>query len=98
MTARAFVAERLARAGEGRLRLRAELERRGAPAAAIAAALADLPDDDLETAREAAAKWSRSRTRRDPASLARHLAGKGFSRRSIGVLLGELGVEDPVDS
>ena len=80
--ARGFVAHRLEKGGEGRLRLKAELVRRGASEEAIAAALAEVPEDDLEAAREAAAKWARSH-KPDPAALARHLARKGFSRRAI---------------
>ena len=81
-TARDFVAHRLEQKSEGRLRLKAELVRRGASEEAVAAALAEIPEDDLEAAREAAAQWSRSH-RPDPAALARHLARKGFSRRAI---------------
>lgn len=80
--ARDFVAHRLERQGEGRLRLKAELVRRGASEEAVAAALAEVPEDDLAPAREAAEKWARSH-RPDPAALARHLARKGFSRRAI---------------
>lgn len=89
-TARSFLVQRLARGGEGKLKLKAELERRGASSSAVAAALAEIPEDDLEPAREAAAKWSR-RGKSDPAALARHLAAKGFSRRAIGVAVRELG-------
>jgi len=89
-TARSFVAQRLARGAEGKLKLKAELERRGASSAAVTAALIEIPDDDLEAARQAAAKWSR-RGKSDPAALARHLAAKGFSRRAIGVVVRELG-------
>jgi regulatory protein len=80
--ARDFVAHRLEQKAEGRLRLKAELIRRGASEEAVAAALAEVPEDDLEAAREAAETWSRSH-RPDPAALARHLARKGFSRRAI---------------
>jgi regulatory protein len=80
--ARDFVAHRLEQKAEGRLRLQAELVRRGASEEAVAAALAEVPADDLEAAREAAERWSRSH-RPDPAGLARHLARKGFSRRAI---------------
>jgi regulatory protein len=84
-----FVAHRRERGGEGRLRLRAELVRRGAAAAAIDAALAGLDDeDDLEAARAAAARWDRG-ARKDPAALARHLARKGFSSRAIVAVLKE---------
>jgi len=81
-TARDFVAHRLERQSEGHLRLKAELIRRGASEEAVAAALAEVPEDDLEAAGEAAQKWARSH-RHDPAALARHLARKGFSRRAI---------------
>lgn len=82
-TARVFVESRQARGGEGRTRLRAELQRRGAPEDAIAAALAELtPEDDLPAAREAAQAWLR-RGGQDPRALARHLERKGFSRRAI---------------
>jgi len=83
--ARGLVASRLARGAEGRPRLRAELERRGAPPAAVAAALDELPDDDLPAARDAARRWHG----KSAAALARHLARKGFSRRAIFAVLKE---------
>lgn len=87
-TAVAFVEQRLSRGSEGRLRLKAELEKRGAPREAIDAALATLvPEDDLEPAREAADRWARLHPRGKPASLAQHLARKGFSRRAIFAVL-----------
>ena len=87
-TAADFVAHRRERGGEGRLRLRAELVRRGARPEAIDAALAGLnEDDDLEAARKAYAVASRFK--QDPAALARHLARKGFSRRAILAVLHE---------
>jgi regulatory protein len=88
-TALAFVEQRLERSSEGRLRLKAELEKRGAPAEAVAEALAVLPKDDLEPAREAAARWARLHPRGKPAALAQHLARKGFSRRAIFAVLNE---------
>jgi regulatory protein len=92
-TARDFVEHRRETHGEGRRRLAAELARRGAPAAAVDEALADLtPDDDLAAAREAAAVWAR-RGGVDPRALARHLERKGFSRRAIVTLLNEHGGE-----
>lgn len=91
-TAAGFVEQRLARhAGnaEGRLRLKAELEKRGAAPAAVESALAGLPDDDLEPARQAAERWSRLHPRGKGSSLAQHLARKGFSRRAIFAVLTE---------
>jgi len=88
-TARAFVAGRQSRGGEGRSRLKAELAKRGAAGEAIESALADLtPDDDLAAAREAAAKWARG-GRSDLQALARHLQRKGFSPRAIVAALNE---------
>jgi len=86
-TAVAFVEQRLSRSSEGRLRLRAELEKRGAPAEAIEEAVAAVPEDDVEPAREAAERWQRLHPRGEPAALARHLARKGFSRRAIFAVL-----------
>jgi regulatory protein len=81
--ARGFVASRLARGALGRERLRAELAQRGAPPDAIAAALAELPTDEVPAARAAAARWRG----RSPQALARHLAAKGFSRHAIFAVL-----------
>ena len=97
--ARGLVASRLARDGEGRNRLRAELERRGAAAAAVTAALDELPDDDLPAAAAAARRWQgagggRGRTAE---ALARHLARKGFSRRAIFAVLKERPAGDSVE-
>ena len=86
-TAVAFVEHRLSRNNEGRLRLRAELEKRGAPADAVEEALAAVPEDDLEPTREAAERWRRLHPRGKPAALAQHLARKGFSRRAIFAVL-----------
>ena len=87
-TAVDFIAHRRQRGGEGLLRLRAELVRRGAPADAVEAALAGLDaEDDLAAALAAAERWAGGKTgsarRDDAAALARHLARKGFSRRAI---------------
>ena len=86
--AASFVGSRLARGPEGRTRLRSELQKRGADPAAAAEALAEMPDDDLPAAREAADAWDR-KGGKDPMALARHLARKGFSRRAIFALLKE---------
>ena len=83
--ARGLVAARLARGGLGRDRLRADLERRGAAPAAVAAALDELPADELPAAREAASRWHG----KNDAALARHLARKGFTRRAIFAVLKE---------
>ena len=86
-TAIAFVEHRLESKAEGRLRLRAELEKRGAAPDAVEEALAAVPEDDLEPAREAAERWQRLHPRGEPAALARHLARKGFSHRAIFAVL-----------
>jgi regulatory protein len=86
--ARSFAATRLAR-GEGRARLRAELARRGAAPAAVAAVLDELPEDDLPAARLAAGRWRPAGHAAAREALARHLARKGFSRRAIFAVLNE---------
>ena len=92
-TAARFVEGRLER-GEGRARLKAELLKRGASGEAVDGALADLPEDDLPAAREAAERWAR-KGGTDPSALARHLARKGFSQRAIvAVLKSRPGGED----
>jgi regulatory protein len=92
-TAAGFVAHRRERGGEGKLRLRAELQKRGAAAEAIDEALSGLgEEDDLAAARDAAERWSRGgRAGKgdDPLALARHLARKGFPRHAIVALLQE---------
>jgi SOS response regulatory protein OraA/RecX len=85
--ARDFVESRAPK-GEGRARLRAELLKRGADDDAIDGVLAELPDDDLPAAREAAAKWER-KGGTDTVALARHLERKGFSRRAIVAVLND---------
>ncbi|HYH47247.1 MAG TPA: regulatory protein RecX [Thermoanaerobaculia bacterium] len=104
-TAAAFVAHRQERRGEGRHRLRAELQRRGAGPEAIDQALAQLPDDDLDQAREAAGQWSRRRagsegleSDKNRAALARHLERRGFSRRAIVAVLNAAGAEPEEDA
>ena len=95
--AKEFVSSRLGKGALGRARLSAELEERGAAPEAIAAALAELPEDDLPAAREAAARYVRSQRgggRADRGALARHLSRKGFSRRAIVALLRETGSDD----
>ena len=94
-TAADFVAHREAR-NEGRQRLKAELLRRGADPAAISDALADLPEDDLPQAREAARTWWARRSgggKNASAALARHLERRGFTRRAIFAVLTEAGAE-----
>jgi len=96
-TARELIRGRLARAPVGRLKLRADLVRRGVAKEIIDEALeAMTPDDDLELVREAAERWRRARERpargaeRNRAALGRHLAGRGFSRRGIFTVLHEI--------
>lgn len=96
-TAAEFVRGRLARAPEGRRRLRAELSRRGVVGDVITEVLeVETEDDDRDLARAAAERWRRTRSRpgRAPdlekAALARHLAGRGFSERAVYSVLDEL--------
>ncbi len=96
-TAGEFVRSRLARAPEGRRRLRAELARRGVASEIITEVLeAETDDDDRDLARAAAERWRRTRSRpgRAPdlekAALARHLAGRGFSKRAVYAVLEEM--------
>jgi regulatory protein len=98
-TARELVAERRERRGWGLVRLRAELARRGAPAAAIDAALAGLATaDDLALARVAAERWGRRgggpAGPARAAALGRHLARKGFSHHAILAVLAEAGAAE----
>ncbi len=103
-TAVAFVEKRLERGAEGKLRLKAELVKRGAPSEAISEAFEALavlaPDDDRAPAREAAERWFRLHPRgprEDTAALARHLARKGFSRRAIVAALNERPGQEGLD-
>ena len=92
--ARALAAGPLSRRGYGPLRMRAELERRGAPAEEAAAAVAaTFVDGEEEAARRVAERWlSRRPTSR--AALARHLDRKGFSTGTVLRLARELVTED----
>lgn len=88
-----FVEQR--RGGEGARRVRAELARRGAPAAAIASAIAaNLPADDRDAAL-AAARRLPARRQADGAAVARFLDRKGFSSHAILHALRELGAPEP---
>ncbi len=96
-TAGEFVRTRLARAPEGRRRLRAELGRRGVASEVIRETLEEeTDDDDRDLARQAAERWQRTRSRPgrsanlERAALARHLAGRGFSERAVYSVLEEL--------
>ncbi|HVF58628.1 MAG TPA: regulatory protein RecX [Thermoanaerobaculia bacterium] len=92
--ARGFAAQRLAR-GEGRVKVRAELLRRGAAPEAAEQAVAEvLPEDDRAAALAAAARW-RARGGEDEQALARHLQRKGFSRRAIVAALRQEAGPDP---
>jgi regulatory protein len=96
-TAREFVRGRLARAPEGRRKLRAELVRRGVADDVVTETLDELTDDDdRDLARQAAERWRRTRSRPgrsadlERAALGRHLAARGFSERAIYSLLDEM--------
>lgn len=93
--ARSFVETVARRKGWGRLRVGQELARRGAPAEAAEAALADLsPEDDLEAARAAARRWQRRGDGRSEA-LARHLSRRGFASSAIFKVLKEMAPSAP---
>ncbi len=78
-----FVEGRLRRGPMGRRRLRAELERRGARAEAVEAALESLTiESERELAREAARRFKNRRTAK-PDALLRHLDRLGFSPHDI---------------
>lgn len=87
-----FAAARLGRGPIGRRRLAAELGRRGAPSAAIEAALESLPRDETAAAREAAARWH---GRGGPAALARRLDRLGFGGAAIREVLDEVAEAAP---
>ncbi len=96
-TAGEFVRGRLARAPEGRRRLRAELSRRGVASEIITETLdQEIDDDDRDLARQAAERWQRTRSRPgrsaelEKAALARHLAGRGFSQRAVYEVLDDM--------
>jgi regulatory protein len=84
--------------GLGRRRVAHDLLRRGVAPDAVDAALGpERWPDELDRAREAAARWRR-RGGTDPAALARHLDRKGFSRRAIVAVLEGLGHEVAADA
>ena len=91
--ARSLAAGPLSRRGYGPLRMRAELERRGAPAeeAAAAVAAAFVDGEDL-AARRVAERWLSRRAAAPPAraALARHLGRKGFRTGTVLRLAREL--------
>ncbi len=91
--ARSLAGGPLSRRGYGPLRMRAELERRGAPAAvAEAAVAAAFADGEEEAARRVAERWLSRRPggAGARAALARHLDRKGFSTGTVLRLAGEL--------
>jgi regulatory protein len=98
-TARSLARQGQARRGWGSVRVRAELQRRGAGAETVAAALASSSaEDEAARAREAAARWLRThplRGREDRARLARHLERKGFPARAVRAALDAAGGTDP---
>ncbi len=102
-TARELVRGKLARAPVGGMKLRSDLIRRGVAREIIDDTLAELvPEDDREPTRQAAARWRRRKPRtqsgpledRDRAALARHLAGRGFTKRAIFSVLREIQDQD----
>ena len=93
--ARSLAAGPLSRRGYGPLRMRAELERRGAPAEAAAAAVERVyADGEEEAARQVAERWLQRRPARR-AALARHLDRKGFSSGVVLRLARELAEDEP---
>ena len=83
----------LSRRGYGPLRMRAELERRGAPAEEAAAAVETVfVDGEEPAARRVAERWLSRRgvARTARAALARHLDRKGFSTGTVLRLVREL--------
>jgi regulatory protein len=93
--ARSLAAGPLARRGYGPLRMRAELERRGAPEAAAEEAVAAIfADGDEAAARLAAERFLARRAAADRAALARHLGRKGFHTGTVLTLARELLGED----
>lgn len=96
--ARDLVAGALRRRGYGPARIRAELERKGAPEEVVEEILASSnPGDELSLAREASARWRRGKAhatgiepRKVRERLARHLARKGFTTGVILTVLDDL--------
>ncbi len=91
--ARSLATGPLNRRGYGPLRMRAELERRGAPAAAAAAAVeAAFVAGEEAAARQVAERWLSRRPAAGTAraALARHLDRKGFSAGTVLRLAREL--------
>jgi regulatory protein len=86
-TAQQFVEARRRRAPVGAARLRADLVRRGAPAAAVAGALLDTnPEEESLRAAQSARRWlatHRGSGVEFRAKLARHLQRKGFAGEVI---------------
>ena len=95
--ARSLATGPLKRRGYGPLRMRAELERRGAPEEAAAAAVeAAFVDGEEAAARQVAERWLSRRTaaRTPRAALARHLDRKGFRAGTVLRLARELVARD----
>lgn len=88
-----YAAELAERKGLGRARVVRELARRGAPEEVVDRAVAGTDEaQELERAREAAARWSRGRGVA-AAALARHLDRKGFARHVIFRVLKEFAAD-----
>lgn len=89
--ARQFVEDRVRVGHRGRLRIRAELAKRGIERGQIEAALADAPDE-VAAAQAVADKYRRRNRRLEPAVLRRRLYGflarRGFTRDTISRVIG----------
>ncbi len=77
------------RRGYGRLRMRAELERRGVESRVIETVLRESPIHEIELAEETARRWLRG-PGGDRKALARHLARKGYSGETVYAVLERL--------
>jgi len=90
--ARGLVEGAWRRRGYGRVRVRAELERRGVDEQVIEAVLGESGDDETDLAERAARSWLR-RSRKGRDALARHLARKGYDGQTVYTVLKRLAAE-----
>lgn len=99
--ARSLVESRIRNKRWGRVRIRADLQKRGVPEDLIKAVLSELDETtETDTAREAYKKWLRKSSAELPldrktfARAFRHLAALGFSQSVIITILEEAGGRD----